>query len=631
MSLVTIGLDFGTSSVKCVARPSLAPNREVRILRSPHGALRWRSMLGRVNHGRDAGRLLAFEECERAELKSGATLQSNLKLALLASVESPIAAQLSNTWQCGHYALPTLLLALALQQAYSDARSKWPAHHLHVYCGAPIAPYYPPEQRTRFERALHAAHELCQRWGNQRPTQVDRAVKEADAAWQQAEALPPIEDRTTFIVPEAFAACEGVHSGGRRAQLPLGRLCIVDMGGGTTDVAWVVHRGDGQFSPLMAESFDVAGERIEALIASTVEATAGRTVDRQEIWRARAEAKVDAVLHGNGWSLSADQARALVKAPLRLLSEGMRRASWTMDEGPKADAPTNVVLVGGATHWRVIGDVLLDCIREWQPSVREISVGQFDVPEAHEGLPVVVALGLSNGQTTLHEDRWTVVQGAGYAKASKPQTRRVRVCACGGLVEPCSRCGGSGLLDSESRDDRVIDFIDPFTPLAVKGWLECHHCRGKIPLELFFSHLETEHGYRSPSPPSPKKPAARPSVLRKGLIVAALRADRTDELNDCERVIWGDLMMFHESIHGANDRRRAAALQFLKQSVSWTSLDSWFHLPRAVAFAVIEDRAEAAVECSRAKVSYGELARNVQTHLNKADGDMHAIWKAMFS
>jgi hypothetical protein len=113
--------------------------------------------------------------------------------------------------------------------------------------------------------------------------------------------------------------------------------------------------------------------------------------------------------------------------------------------------------------------------------------------------------------------------------------------------------------------------------------------------------------------------------------MAALRADRTDELNDCERVIWGDLMMFHESIHDTDDRRRAVAIQFLKQSVTWTGLDSWFHLPRAVAFAVIGERAAAAVECSRAKVPYGELARNVQTHLHKADGDMHTIWKAMFS
>ena len=284
MKLVTIGLDFGTSSVKCIARPSMG---QPCVLRSPTGAVRWRSMLGRVREGSEAGRLLLFEECDEDRWRFAALVEANLKLALLIAPTSPAADALRSRWQCEHFALPTLLLGAALQQAMRMARTHWPGRAIHVFCGAPVSPMHPPEQTLIFERALFAAHLLAEKWGDVVPRDADAATREAEQAWRDSAALPPEEDRSTFVVPEAFAACEGVVSAGGGAGLPIGRLCIVDMGGGTTDIAWVANRGTDSYNPLRIESIDVAGERLEAVLATRASQLSGRRVARQEVWQAR--------------------------------------------------------------------------------------------------------------------------------------------------------------------------------------------------------------------------------------------------------------------------------------------------------------------------------------------------------
>jgi hypothetical protein len=600
MKLVTIGLDFGTSSVKCIARPSMG---QPCVLRSPTGAVRWRSMLGRVREGTEAGRLLLFEECDEERWRFAALVEANLKLALLIAPTSPAADALRSRWQCEHFALPTLLLGAALQQAMRMARTQWPGRAIHVFCGAPVSPMHPPEQTLIFERALFAAHLLAEKWGDVVPRDAVAATREAEQAWRDSAALPSEEDRSTFVVPEAFAACEGVVSAGGGAGLPIGRLCIVDMGGGTTDIAWVANRGTDSYNPLRIESIDVAGERLEAVLATRASQLSGRRVTRQEVWQARRDWRADeATLRGAGWALEFEEIRSLLARTLDELKTRFARGLQQLDGGsPKAPA-TKFIFVGGATHWEPLARLLLESVEVLHERTEVISVAGYGLSEASGDTPMAVALGLSNGHTTLDLERWEPALQASVEAPAPAEIKPLAFCPCNGLLPCCPKCGGSGTKCSEDGRDRFAASIDPFAVHAFS--VRCPHCRLGFPRDRIFEHLAREHQVSPPSPPASRQAAiANPQSLRVDELRRALSSGDERKLTPSEALLVSDLRWMQSSCFASPDERRALAVHFLRRSVVWSQRFAWFHLPRAVAFGMVGDAQGVATELGLAKAA----------------------------
>jgi hypothetical protein len=611
MSLVTIGLDFGTSSVKCIARPSMG---QPRVLRSPSGAVRWRSMLGRVREGSEAGRLLLFEECDHEQWRFSALLEPNLKLALLAPPTSPAAEAIRDRWQCEHYALPTLLLGAALHHALGITRAEWPNRSIHVFCGAPVAPTHPPEQTLIFERALHAANMLAQRWGGGIPTDAYRAVCDAEESWHQSELLPSEEDRCTFVVPEAFAACEGVVRAGGGAALPIGRLCVVDMGGGTTDIAWVVNRGTDGYNPLRIESIDVAGERLEAVIAAEASRRSGRRVTRQDVWRARNSGAGRDGLFGDGWSFRIEEVRSTLHGTMHELVQRFRNGLQRLDPCAIKAPPTRFVLVGGATQWEPLSRLFLESMGEFHERAESVSVAGYGLVDDTGDAPMAVALGLSSGHTTLDLERWD----AALDTLEAPDAAGLELlpmCPCNGLVTCCPQCGGSGTKSSEGSRDRFYASIDPFVAHAFS--IRCPYCRLDFPRDRIFQHVSQAHPESQPVPQRADPPPARTlPELRIDEIRAAMASGDTRRLSDREGVLVSDLQWLERACFGQADDPDSVATRFLKASVCWAASHPWGHLPRAVAFGILRDQSGIASELKRARASGFPYCHEVHLRLS---------------
>jgi len=574
-----------------------------RVLRSPTGAVRWRSMLGRVREGDEAGRLLLFEECDEERWRFAALVEANLKLALLIAPNSPAADALRNRWQCEHYALPTLLLGVALQQALLMTRRQWPDRAIHVFCGAPVSPMHPPEQSVIFERALFAAHRLADRWGDVVPSDAALAIQDAEQEWLASAALPSEEDRSTFVVPEAFAACEGVVSAGGGARLPLGRLCIVDMGGGTTDIAWVAIHGTDSYNPLRIESIDVAGERLEAVVATRASQLSGRRVTRQEVWQARLGWHAGfETLEGEGWALEFDEIRLILGSTLDELASRFKRGLQQLDGGTTLAPPTKFIFVGGATHWEPIARLFLEAVDGLHQRTESISVAGYGLRESTGDAPMAVALGLSNGHTTLDLERWAPALQVSVEARASAGISPVAICACNGLLPCCPKCGGSGMKSSEGGRDRFAASIDPFAVHAFS--VRCPHCRLDFPRDRIFEHLGREHRVSPPSPP-PSRPvvSAHPQALRIDELRQALTSGDERRLTPTEAVLVSDLRWMQRSCFSPLAEQRAMAICFLQCSVVWCQRFEWFHLLRAVAFGIIGDEQGVAAELGIAEAA----------------------------
>ncbi len=613
MSLVTIGLDFGTSSIKCVARPSMG---QPRVLRSPTGAVRWRSMLGRVREGDEAGRLLLFEECDLEQWRFGALLEPNLKLALLVGPNSPAADALRSRWACDqHYALPTLLLAAAVRHALLTVKAEWPNRAIHIFCGAPVSPTHPPEQTMIFERALHAANSLAVHWGSQVPMDARTALLEAEEAWMASAELPSEEDRITFVVPEAFAACEGVATAGGGASLPIGRLCVVDMGGGTTDIAWVTRQGSDAYNPLRIDSIDVAGERLEAVIATEASRQAGRRVTRQEIWKARHHAPNGSdCTRGDGWSFTAEELHTVLRATMNELAQRFKRGLQQIDQGAMRAPPTKFVFVGGATRWAPLQSLFEEEVRGFHERTELVTVGEYGLTESVGDAPMAVALGLSNGHTTLDLERWGSALRVPTTQAIREPIESLKSCACRGLLPCCPKCGGSGIESSEDGRVRFTASIDPFEVHAHK--VRCPKCKIDFPRDWIFEHIRIEHPEPMVSPPMAPPQLSRLSLaVRIWEIRHAFLTGDSRGLNDPERVLLSELAFLRDACFSDAEHRSAFLTTFLMRSVAWSPREPWWHSPRAVAFAMLGATQDVSNELKQAEAADRSRVRQVESIL----------------
>ena len=562
--------------------------------------MRWRSMLGRANHGPEAGRLLLFDECDDPKWRFDATFEPNLKLALLLDETSPAAVALSLRWKCCHFALPTLLLAAALREAIAQVRVRLPSEVLHIFMGAPVSPSHPPEQMERFEHALHAALLLAEKWKGKVPSNAATALKEAEYSWNEA-VLPPIEQRTTRVVPEAFAAFEGVASS-RMGDLPQGRLCLVDMGGGTTDVAWINHNADGSVTPLRIDSFDIAGERIDALIATSACAKAGTRVTRQDIWRSKLQVGIDGVpLEGNSWQLDKAEVDVVLEGLLKELARMFARSVDALDGYGRNSPNTRLVLVGGATKWAHLAELFRRAIQRRHENLEILSIEDFGVPRATQDLPLVVALGLSQGYAKLDLARWDPVTTHGGKDQPIDRSSGFAWCLCRGLLFNCVKCGGSGCLTSEN--GRYAQSIDPF--IGFQFPVRCPHCRIDFPREAIFAHLSEEHGVPPHQPRQMILPrdVVQAQQIRIGRVKAVLRGEDSNELTATEALIASDLRWLRHAFFDKRVLIKDFALPFLRASVGGSELEPWLRLPRVIAFASIGEQADWTRELNAAVVS----------------------------
>ena len=622
MSVLTVGLDFGTSSIKAVARPTMARNDRLQILRSGSGAARWRSMLGMVREGPERGRLLFFEECDSPEWQFHALREPNLKLALLVRPDSPVAAALEDRWQCHYRALPTLLLAAALQQVLATVELRSTAQVIHVFMGAPVSLSHPVEQLQIFERALHAANLLCARWRGQRPARAETALIEAQEAWDEADALPPVSKRQTFVAPEALAACEGVASASRGTTLPVGRVCIIDMGGGTTDIAWLASDGGGKHAPLALESIDIAGERLEAAIASEASRLSGRRVGRGEIWDARRlSPQPGACLSGDGWAFTLEQVRAVLKPNLEEFADRFRRAAQAVDPANARLPATKFAFVGGATAWAPLEFLVLEAIGRLHDRAEVLATGDLGVAEPLDGNPLAVALGLSVGRSGLRFERWSSpspVAAGGEVDLSPT----LPTCACGGLLELCVRCGGSGWIESEGGRRRFDASIDPFRAHAHSA--RCPYCNCDYFRGVIFSHIAAAHPERVTAEPPvtiQQRPVPGDSISVERVRAAALCGDNR-RLTESEALLVSDLRWLRTACVRDAETRKPIASRFLAQTVELARSRPWWHLPRAVAFAAREDLDDVRRECGIAASAGFAVAAQVMEILQSSRPSM---------
>jgi hypothetical protein len=565
-------------------------------------------MLGRVRQGPERGRLLTFDECDEARWRHEALVESNLKLALLVAPDAPAGIALKERWHCRvHYALPVVLLAAAVQQSLRQIRGCFPSAKVQIFCGAPISPLHPSEQAIVFERALYAALLLAQRWGEDIPHIAEDAVLSAEQAWSDAEHLPPESDRTTRVVPEAFAAAEGVASAGGGVGLPSGRLCIVDMGGGTTDVAWLTNHSSATFTPHRIESFDIAGERLEAVIASHASRSTKRRVPRQEVWKARVGwDSAGERLEGDGWSFDLPQLREMLRGTLQELGVQFRNAINALEPGGRISPRTQFVFVGGATFWEPLKELLLGSIRDLHEDVATVSVKGYGLAEEVGDTPMAVALGLSNGYTSLQEDRWKPALTPELPAAPHIPTDRFRECGCRGLLPCCPRCGGSGAMTSEGGLDRFAMSIDPFAGHVLA--IRCPTCLVDFPRDRIFEHLKDAHQFVAPHPPTARpQPPMVATLLRDGAVRCALRDGDARGLSRAEGLVvselrWIESVCFSSTTsNGATGDSQSSTKKFLQNSVGLTSRLPWVHLPRAVAFGILGDYDSAKSELDKAR------------------------------
>ena len=585
MSVVTIGLDFGTSSIKCVVR---GPTGTRHVIHGPSGELRWRAMLGKIREGADCDRLLLFGECDEEEWRIRAIHESNLKLALLARPGSPSANALSERWSCVHYALPTLLLAAALCHALKVTRARFPESLIHVFMGAPVDNPRPDGPIFAFERALHAAYLLAQQWQRELPRKASTAVRDSAAAWEKAEVLPGEEERLTRVVPEAFAACEGAVAAGAGVGLSTGRLCVIDMGGGTTDAAWINANLDG-YNPLGLASFDVAGDWIESPLVQEATRLAGRRVRRQEFWLARARASTpDQEVHGVDWTLTEARICGCLGDSIRELAKRFQQRALTLDEGSLQSPKTRLVLVGGATAWAPVRTMLVDALGPFHEGLEILPVGEFGLDVSAGDSPMAVAVGLSNGYWSWTPDRWTEVAQPAPDESSP---RAYRECPCRGLATICERCGGSGIQSSGDDGDRFGPSIDLMArhPFAAR----CSVCKLDFPRESIYHHLREAHPEAYTDPQSIAQPATAPAAAPVGPDVDLLRvryalaSGSMRQLNVAEQLMHQQLEAIWRICIQAPESSATPIRAFLRWSAEAVNSFRWLHLPRAIAFARI--------------------------------------------
>jgi hypothetical protein len=453
-----------------------------------------------------------------------------------------------------------------------------------------VSPFHPPSQIIVFERALFAAALLCERWGDVRPSIAEVAVRQAEMAWLDSEDLPTDEERETFVVPEAFAACEGVASAGGSVGLPTGRLCIVDMGGGTTDVAWVVNSGGNAYNPLRIDSFDIAGERLEAVIAGCASRLAGRRVPRTEIWDARRGWNAaDPVLRGDDWTIELETIRTELTATFQELASQFRNAMHSIDPDHAKAPPTSFIFVGGATQWEPLAKFFLEAVIESHERVETVAVSGLGVKQPAQEVPLAVSLGLSNGHTTLDLERWDSAMRAPPRRVPEPAEALIAECSCRGLLELCPKCGGSGARDFASAGDRFSKCIDPFRVHAFP--VRCPFCQCDYSVDRIFAHIADRHSDRAVVSPPPPPLVALPAVAALSIdrIRLALASGDRRALTEPEGVLEHDLRWLHEALIGQGHSAREISRSFLRGSVSLAGAHPWLRLPRAIAFALRDD------------------------------------------
>jgi hypothetical protein len=626
MSLVTIGLDFGTSSIKCVVRPFGQPNRDVELIRSPGKRLRWPSLLGCVRTGPDAGRLLYLDDCVAPGDPPSALVEPNLKLALLLEPGSIAAVGLERRWEVPAVIPAVLLLAATVCHASTETRRRWPEAVQHVLIGAPVGPEHPPEQLLRFERAIYAAMLLSAEWKEGPPKRSSEAIPRVVAAWDQAANLPSEEERKTRVIPEAYAALEGVASASGQT-LPIGRVCVLDVGGGTTDVAWATHTSAGGYRPIRSVSIDRAGELIDAKLAFEASRSARRAVGREELWRAKLNWSDGRSLDGEGWSLPEPKVRSIMAPIVDEIGQIVQRHGLAIDAQDGQIGSTAFAFVGGATAWAMLRTQLYERVAIPNRS-QSISVEGFGLSEDAARLPLAVSLGLSRGMVPLARlvRDWREVEEP--AQADSLAVKLV-LCPCKGLMFNCARCGGSGLIESET-PGRFSSAIDPFG--APANALRCAQCQGYVLASEIVTHLRVVHDLELPVP------AASPAIvkqcekvlLRKEAIVRALQGHRDPAPTDAELVVASEVVWLWQGILKGDDSASASARRFLSESVKWCDACPWLHLPRTMAFAAMGEGPDARRSAEHALMASVASPEQIQQYL-VLDGPERAavLWESI--
>lgn len=484
MSIPVLGIDIGTSATKIVvgdaAQPDGASMRFVPLAQQ----IRWPSIVCVPEVGGDA-----YVFRDPAPAIASARIRRNVKLLLLLPPGHPeeSVARDHTGWS------PDVLYGAMAAYAMSSALSlldDW--EDFIPFVGAPLGGSGDAAVRHRFGAAVHAARlvagaralspsHLAERVV---PRQVLEMIRDAI---EQCEA--PDREREEFIISEAHAA---MLATGLSSQSLGGQNCVIDMGAGTTDIAWFAPSGSNYLGFFASRSIRMGGEGFDDELRAWVRKRAEIKLDRQHLWDAKSRLVPEGDLDGSGWCMPADALQEICDFhALRIAGHVVQAAG--VDVGSQR---ARFIFVGGATAFAPLRSAimrrLLSSFRDAQavdvPAPKLFPLGDpFGVATTDAGM--WIATGLAKWLTLPEPVKDAI---AGLAVGEGPdetlgEQAAIR-CTCHGSNDHCYRCGGSGVVSTQSVVARPIDGFEDRS-----GWVACLHCNRRVDIGVLDDHIRRDH------------------------------------------------------------------------------------------------------------------------------------------
>ncbi len=516
MSIPVLGVDIGTSATKVVVGDVTRVDASTMRFAPLARRARWPSIVCVPEVGGDA-----YVFRDPAPAIPSARIRRNVKLLLLLPPGHPEESVARDHTGWGPDVLYGAMAAFAMSHALSLA-GDW--EDFIPFIGAPLGGSGDADIRHRFGSAVHAARlvaggrmlgasHLAERVV---PRQVLSMIKDAID-----QCGIPDRDREEFVIPEAHAA---MLATGLSGQSLGGQNCVIDMGAGTTDIAWFAPSGWNSLSFFASRSIRTGGEEFDDELRLWVRKQADIKLDRRQLWHAKSRIGSRGDLVGDGWCIPADALQEICDFhALRIVGHVVQAA------GADADAQrARFIFVGGATAFGPLRSAilrrLLVTFRDGQAtSIPEPKLFPLGDPSgaASTDAGMWIAMGLAKWLTLPESLKDAFAEPEIGQRLEEPAEEQAAVrCACLGSNDDCYRCGGSGVAWSRPAVARPIDGFEDRS-----GWVACLHCNRRVDISVLDDHIRREH---CPDEVAHELPTAPPDDSRDAefVIRAVLSADR---------------------------------------------------------------------------------------------------------
>jgi hypothetical protein len=484
VSIPVLGVDIGTSATKVVVgdvtQVDDASMRFAPLLRQA----RWPSIVSVPEVGGDA-----YVFRDPAPAIASARIRRNVKLLLLLPPGHPeeFVARDHTGW--GPDVLYGAMAAFAMSSALSLV-DDW--EDFIPFVGAPLGGSGDAAVRHRFGAAVHAARMVTGARALSASHLAECVVPREVLGMIRdviEQCTAPDREREEFVISEAHAAMLATRLSGQSLG---GQNCVIDMGAGTTDIAWFAPSGWNSLEFFASRSIPMGGEGFDDELRAWVRRWADIKLDRQQLWHAKSRLGPEGDLVGDGWRMPADALQEICDFHALRISGHVVQAA-----GPDAASQrARFIFVGGATAFAPLRSAIL---RRLLAMFRD---GQaVNVPE-----PKLFPLGDPSGAVTRDAGMWIAT---GLAKwLTLPESMKDAItapevgegpdetseepasirCTCLGTNDDCYRCGGSGVAWLRTVVARPIDGFEDRS-----GWVACRHCNRRVDIGVLDDHIRREH------------------------------------------------------------------------------------------------------------------------------------------